>query len=78
MTKTTDLDKLADVVHEAYNIIDDIAFRQKAANGDDTYLLFTEFAIKIKNDGQLYSVKVDSDMQRVIIEQLDESEEVPF
>jgi len=78
MTKATDLDKLADLAHEAYSIIDDIAFKQKMPDGDDTYLVFTEFIVKIKYEKELYCIKVDSDMQRIVIEQLDESEEVPF
>ena len=78
MTDKADLDQLANVVHEAYSIIDDIAFRQQAAANNDTYLLFTDFAVKIKAGGMVYHIKVDSDMQRVVIEQLDESEDVPF
>jgi len=76
MTDANDFEMLAKVTHQAYSVIDDIAFRTDGS--DDNYLVFTGVQFKCKFDGRLFGVNVDADMSRIKIEELDETEEVPF
>lgn len=71
-----DLQTLADVAHQVYSILDDIAYRQRDT-GDD-YLVFTGVQFKCKCQGRLFGVNVDAEMTRIKIDELDETEEVPF
>lgn len=75
-----DMQLLANMAHQVYSVLDDIAFRQLNTNekGSDDYLVFTGVQFKCKCQGRLFGVNVDAEMTRIKIDELDESEEVPF
>ena len=76
MKDINDIEMLARVSHQVYSVLDDIAYRVN--DSDDDYLVFTGVQFKCKYDGRLFGVNVDTDMSRIKIEELDETEEVPF
>jgi len=71
-----DFEILAQVAHQVYSVLDDIAYRNNGS--DDNYLVFTGVQFKCKYNGRLFGINVDADMSRIKIDELDESEEVPF
>lgn len=76
MKDINDFEMLAQVSHQVYSVLDDIAYRVDGS--DDNYLVFTGVQFKCKCNGRLFGVNVDADMSRIKIEELDETEEVPF
>lgn len=73
-----EMDRIAEVVHQAYLTLDDIAFRQDVSKDANEYLQFTCVTFRIKQYKRLYQVTVDAERQRLTIDELDADEELPF